>query len=52
VKAAEAVRELAGRHDVEMPIMEQMYQIVHEGQDPSEALRVLMAREPKAEEWS
>jgi len=52
VKAAEAVRELAGRHGVEMPIMEQMYQIVHEGQDPSEALRVLMSREPKAEEWS
>jgi len=52
VKAAEAVRELARRYDVEMPIMEQMYAIVHEGRSPSEALRVLMSREPKAEEWS
>jgi glycerol-3-phosphate dehydrogenase (NAD(P)+) len=52
VKAAEAVRELARRHEVEMPIMEQMYAIVHEGRSPSEALRVLMSREPKAEDWS
>jgi glycerol-3-phosphate dehydrogenase (NAD(P)+) len=52
VLAAEAVRELARRHDVEMPIMEQMYAIVHEGRSPSEALRTLMAREPKSEEWS
>jgi glycerol-3-phosphate dehydrogenase len=35
-----------------MPIMEQMYAIVHEGRSPSEALRTLMAREPKSEEWS
>ncbi len=52
VKAAEAVREMARRHEVEMPIMEQMYLIVHEGKAPSEALRALMSREPKAEDWS
>lgn len=52
VKAAEAVRELARRYGVEMPIMEQMYAIVHEGQSPSDALRTLMSREPKAEQWS
>ena len=52
VRAAEAVRELAGRHGVEMPIMEQMYAIVHEGRSPSDALRTLMSREPKTEEWS
>lgn len=52
IKTAEAVRELAGRYGVEMPITEQMYAIVHEGQDPSDALRTLMSREPKAEEWS
>lgn len=52
VKAAEAVRELARRHGVEMPIMEQMYAIVHEGRRPSDALRALMSREPKAEDWS
>jgi len=52
VKAAEAVRELARRYGVEMPIMEQMYAIVHEGKSPSDALRALMSREPKAEDWS
>jgi glycerol-3-phosphate dehydrogenase (NAD(P)+) len=52
VRTAEAVRELAGRHGVEMPIMEQMYAIVHEGRSPSDALRTLMSREPKTEEWS
>ncbi|MDH3207296.1 MAG: NAD(P)-dependent glycerol-3-phosphate dehydrogenase [Gemmatimonadota bacterium] len=52
VQTAEAVRELAGRHGVEMPIMEQMYAIVHEGRSPSDALRTLMSREPKTEEWS
>lgn len=52
VKAAEAVRDLAVRYDVEMPIMERMYSIVHEGQDPSDALRALMSREPKPEDWS
>jgi len=52
VKAAEAVDELARRHGVEMPIMEQMYAIVHEGRSPSDALRTLMSREPKTEDWS
>lgn len=52
VRAAEAVRELAARLGVEMPIMEQMYAIVHEGRSPSDALRTLMSREPKTEEWS
>jgi glycerol-3-phosphate dehydrogenase (NAD(P)+) len=52
VQAAEAVRELARQHGVEMPIMEQMYAIVHEGRSPSEALRTLMSREPKTEVWS
>jgi glycerol-3-phosphate dehydrogenase (NAD(P)+) len=52
VKTAEAARELARRYGVEMPIMEQMYAIVHEGKGPSDALRALMSREPKAEDWS
>ena len=52
VKTTEAVRELARRHDVEMPITEQIYAILYEARDPSEALRTLMTREPKPEEWS
>jgi len=52
VKTAEAVYALARRHDVEMPIVEQVYAIVHEGHSPSDAVRTLMLRDPKPEEWS
>jgi glycerol-3-phosphate dehydrogenase (NAD(P)+) len=52
VKTAEAVHALAARHGVEMPITEQVYAIVHEGRKPSDALRALMLRDPKPEEWS
>ncbi|HSG06889.1 MAG TPA: NAD(P)H-dependent glycerol-3-phosphate dehydrogenase [Longimicrobiales bacterium] len=52
VKTAEAAYALAGRHAVEMPIAEQVYAIVHEGRKPSDALRALMLRDPKPEEWS
>ncbi len=52
VKTAEAVYALARRHQVEMPIAEQVYAIVHEGRKPSEALQALMLRDPKPEEWS
>lgn len=52
VKTAEAVHELAARHAVEMPISEQVYAIVHEGKSPAEALRTLMLRDPKPEDWS
>ena len=52
VKTTEAARELARRHGVEMPITEQMYAILYEGRRPDEALRALMSRDPKPEEWS
>ncbi len=52
VKTAEAVHDLAGQHGVEMPIAEQVYQIVHEGKNPAEALTELMLRAPRPEEWS
>jgi glycerol-3-phosphate dehydrogenase (NAD(P)+) len=52
VKTAEAVHALAARHGVEMPISEQVYAIVHEGRSPADALRALMTRDPKPEEWS
>jgi len=52
VKTASAVWELARRHDVEMPIAEQVYAIVEEGRSPDEALTALMLRDPKPEEWS
>lgn len=52
VKTASAVRELARRHGVEMPIAEQVCAIVEEGRSPAEALQALMMRDPKPETWS
>ena len=52
VKTASGVHELARRHGVEMPIAEQVYAIVTGERTPEEALRALMERDPKPEEWS
>jgi len=49
---ADFVHALAARHGVEMPISEQVHAIVYEGREPAEALRALMTRDPKPEEWS
>lgn len=52
IKTASAVHELASKHGVEMPIAEQVYAIVEQGKTPAEALKDLMLRDPKPEEWS
>ena len=52
VRTAEAVHALAEREGVEMPIAEQVFAIVHRGKDPAEAVKELMMRDPKPEEWS
>jgi len=52
VKTTEAVRELARRNGVEMPIVEQVHAMLFEGRTPREALELLMSRDPKPEEWS
>jgi len=52
VHTTRAAYELARRHGVQMPITEQMYAILYEGRAPSDALRALMTRDPKPEEWS
>ncbi len=49
VKTAKATRELARRHSVEMPVVEEVYRIIYEGKDPRQALRDLMSRELKEE---
>ncbi len=49
IGAAKEVRRLAARHDVSMPISKQVYGILHEGWDPAEGVRRLLAREQKAE---
>ena len=49
IKTTSAAVELARRHSVEMPIAEQMYQMLHHGLDPREAVRRLMERSLKGE---
>lgn len=49
VLAAKAVREVAARSKVEMPIAEQIYRVVHEGLAPKEAVKELMSRALKPE---
>ncbi|NHC44664.1 NAD(P)H-dependent glycerol-3-phosphate dehydrogenase [Motilibacter aurantiacus] len=49
VKTAESVLELARRHHVEVPIIEQVVRVVREGAAPPEAVGLLMLRSTKAE---
>jgi glycerol-3-phosphate dehydrogenase (NAD(P)+) len=49
VLAARAVREVAARAQVEMPICEQLYRVVHEGLAPKAAVKELMSRALKPE---
>ena len=49
VKSCESVLELARRHGVEMPIVETIVAVVHEGRSPREMLAALMARSAKSE---
>ena len=52
VETVRAVMELARRHDVEMPISEEVHAMLSEGRSPRTALENLMSREPKPEDWS
>ena len=49
VQAARAVRDVAARLSVEMPICEQVYRVVHEGAAPKDAVKELMSRALKPE---
>ncbi len=49
VLAARAVREVATRAQVEMPICEQLFRVVHEGLAPKAAVKELMTRALKPE---
>ena len=47
---AREVRRLAGRHAVEMPIVEQAYRVLWSGVPPRDAVHALLTRTPKAED--
>ncbi|MBN1525975.1 MAG: NAD(P)-dependent glycerol-3-phosphate dehydrogenase [Candidatus Omnitrophica bacterium] len=51
VATARSAHELAKRHKVEMPITNEIYRVLYEGKDPRTAVRDLMTRSPKAEEY-
>jgi glycerol-3-phosphate dehydrogenase (NAD(P)+) len=49
IKTTNAAVDLARRHSVEMPIAEQMFQMLHYGLSPREAIQRLMERSLKGE---
>ena len=49
VRNARSLYALAGRLEVEMPIVEQMYEVLYAGKKPAEAVQDLMQRSLKAE---
>jgi glycerol-3-phosphate dehydrogenase (NAD(P)+) len=52
IMTTKSAYQLARKHDVEMPITEQVYKILFEGKDSKQALLDLMSRNPKSEIWS
>jgi glycerol-3-phosphate dehydrogenase (NAD(P)+) len=50
VLAAEAVKEVADKLNIEMPICHQVYRILYEGASPREAVGALMGRQLKPEQ--
>lgn len=51
VKSSRALQEIAQEHDVDMPIVEHVVRVVHQGMDPRDMVRSLMARDPTPEFW-
>ncbi len=49
VRTTRSVRDLAHRHDVEMPITEEVHAMLYEGKDPRISVEDLMTRELKPE---
>jgi glycerol-3-phosphate dehydrogenase (NAD(P)+) len=49
VKTCRAARDLAKKYNIDMPVVDEVYQILYEGKDPKRAVKDLMARELKGE---
>jgi glycerol-3-phosphate dehydrogenase (NAD(P)+) len=49
VKTSKSAKELAERHQIEMPITAEMYRVLYDGESPRAALQRLMTRSLKAE---
>ena len=46
-----SARELALKHQVEMPITEKVYEVLYDEKDPAQAVKELMTRDPKEEDY-
>ncbi len=49
IKTARAAKDLAKKYAVEMPIVDEVYQLLYKGKDPKRAVRDLMNRELRQE---
>jgi glycerol-3-phosphate dehydrogenase (NAD(P)+) len=49
VDTAREIHKLGKQYGVELPISEQVYQVIYKGLDPHAAVHALLTREPKAE---
>jgi glycerol-3-phosphate dehydrogenase (NAD(P)+) len=49
VKSCEAILELARRHGIDVPIVENVAAVVHDGASPAKVAESLMSRARKAE---
>jgi glycerol-3-phosphate dehydrogenase (NAD(P)+) len=49
VKSSKAILAIAQERGVDMPIVEHVVKVVHEGMEPKDMVRALMARDPKPE---
>jgi len=51
IRTTRSAYQLSLRHQVEMPITQQVYQVLFENKKPEEAMTQLMTRDPKSEIW-
>jgi glycerol-3-phosphate dehydrogenase (NAD(P)+) len=51
IKTTRSAYGLSLKHQVEMPITQQVYQVLFENKKPREAITELMTRDPKSEIW-
>jgi glycerol-3-phosphate dehydrogenase (NAD(P)+) len=51
VKTTKSAYQLSLRYEAEMPITEQVYQVLFEDKQPRQAITELMTRDPKSEIW-
>ena len=49
VKTSRSLHELAQKHDVEMPIIDNVYKVIYEGMDPRDCVSLLLSRPLKHE---